>query len=50
MSRLICATCTVGVECLAYALTDRDARAHGIWAGTTPKERKQLKRDGAAAA
>jgi WhiB family redox-sensing transcriptional regulator len=37
----ICATCPIAVQCLQYAvLNDED----GIWGGTTPSERKLLKK------
>ena len=46
----ICGRCLVRAECLAYALADPCAREHGIWAATTPEERKRLKRAGTVAA
>src|SRR4051812_6370525 len=41
-ARLVCAGCPVRRECLDVALTT-DAK-HGIWAGTTPAERRRLRR------
>lgn len=39
-ARAICLPCPVRQECLAFALAnDVD---HGIWAGTTPGERRRL--------
>jgi WhiB family redox-sensing transcriptional regulator len=39
-AKRVCNTCPVAAECLAYALaTGQD---DGIWAGTTPAERRQL--------
>ena len=41
----LCRGCHVLLECLTYAVKHE---AHGIWAGTTPKQRKQLRRMGRA--
>jgi WhiB family redox-sensing transcriptional regulator len=40
--RRICATCPVRVQCLEFALehNERD----GIWGGTTPRERRAIRR------
>jgi WhiB family redox-sensing transcriptional regulator len=46
-ARAVCARCLVRVECLDYALSAPETRAHGVWAGTTPLERKRLTRDAA---
>ena len=40
MARAICASCVVKDECLAWALT---TKLDGILAGTTSREREQLK-------
>ncbi len=41
----ICGRCDVAVECLIYALDiDRDAFEHGVWGGTTPRDREKLER------
>jgi len=43
---LICALCPVAVQCLAYALTEEANDGElGIWGGTTPYQRRQLKAD-----
>lgn len=47
-AKAVCGRCLVQVECLDYAMNDPDAFANGIWAGTTPAERKRLKRERAA--
>jgi hypothetical protein len=39
--RQICAACPVQAECMAHALKHEN---WGIWAGTTPKERRQIRR------
>jgi len=36
----ICATCPIVVQCLQYAILNQE---DGIWGGTTPSERKQMK-------
>jgi WhiB family transcriptional regulator, redox-sensing transcriptional regulator len=41
-ARAICARCPVRVQCLEYALTIHDLE--GIWAGTSPMERRRLRR------
>lgn len=45
-ARRLCGGCEVRTECLAYALTNNET---GIWGGTNDDERRQLRRDGAAA-
>lgn len=45
----ICAGCPVKRQCLHYELTTVTyADSHGVVGGTTEKERKMLRRDGAA--
>ncbi len=39
----ICATCPVKVECLEFALGTNQTL--GIWGGTTPNERRRLRRE-----
>ena len=39
-AKAICATCRVRRECLAFAL--RTGQIHGIWGGTTERERAAL--------
>lgn len=41
-ARQICNTCPVKLECLEYALDN--PREEGIWAGTTEKDRRNLRR------
>lgn len=41
-AKKVCAACTVRVACLREALSRRDQ--DGIWGGTTPKERKRIRR------
>ncbi len=53
-AKRICAACPVQAQCLAYALTGADTWrgiTTGIWGGTTPRARTQLRqaRNGAAA-
>jgi WhiB family redox-sensing transcriptional regulator len=38
----VCRACPVRPECLAFALTTR--QHEGIWGGTTPFERRRLRR------
>lgn len=45
--REVCAGCPVQAECLAHAMGSR--RTAGIWAGTSPYERNQLRQRGSAA-
>lgn len=39
-AKAICATCPVQPECLTAGLGEH----HGIWGGTTPRERRKLRR------
>jgi WhiB family redox-sensing transcriptional regulator len=41
-AKRVCASCPVTVSCLAWALYA--AEAAGIWGGTTPEERRILRR------
>lgn len=38
-ARRICAVCPVRLLCLAYGLHEN----HGMWGGTTPRERQRLR-------
>lgn len=40
IARRICAGCPIKVECLAWALKNREA--HGVWGGTTYRERQHI--------
>jgi WhiB family redox-sensing transcriptional regulator len=46
-AKAVCARCPVRRECLAFALTTR--QAHGIWGGLTEQERLAEARSGAGA-
>jgi len=39
-AKRICSGCVVRVACLKHALDTREA--HGVWGGTTPRERSRL--------
>ena len=41
-ARGFCDSCPVRRECLAYALAAEDL--HGVWAGTSSRQRKRLRR------
>lgn len=41
-AKTVCASCPVRVQCLEYAMRT-DVR-YGIWGGTTPRERDQIRR------
>jgi WhiB family redox-sensing transcriptional regulator len=38
----MCAACPVNADCLAYALAD--ASLAGVWAGTSERQRRQLRK------
>jgi len=42
----ICATCPVRAQCLDYAVRNRET--YGIWGGTTPEQRRRIRRERAA--
>jgi WhiB family redox-sensing transcriptional regulator len=42
-AKVLCRTCPVQAECLAYALGDVTVK--GIWGGTTTTEREQMRAD-----
>jgi WhiB family redox-sensing transcriptional regulator len=46
--KAVCRRCAVRSECLAFALEHNID--HGIWGGTSPRQRKQLSRAGATGA
>ena len=41
-ARKICAQCTVSTQCLEYALSNQVE--HGVWGGTSERERRRLQR------
>ncbi|GAA3751916.1 WhiB family transcriptional regulator [Salinactinospora qingdaonensis] len=43
LAKAICRTCVVQRECLRWAL--RAGEAHGVWGGTTPEERRSMRRE-----
>ena len=42
LAKATCATCPVKVPCLEYALANFEA--FGVWGGTSPEERKAIRR------
>lgn len=44
LAKKICAQCPVQIDCLDWAI--RNKEEHGIWGGTTPRERQTLIRIG----
>lgn len=42
-ARAVCASCPVRAECLDWALNT--GQADGIWGGTTPEERRTMRRN-----
>jgi WhiB family redox-sensing transcriptional regulator len=47
-ARRVCAGCAVRAECLEYALDNR--LDHGVWGGTSERERQRILRDRRSAA
>jgi WhiB family redox-sensing transcriptional regulator len=43
VTKRLCASCDVLEQCLSYALAQSD-EIEGIWGGTSPKERRLLRR------
>jgi WhiB family redox-sensing transcriptional regulator len=41
-ARAVCTQCEVRIECLKYALANREQ--FGIWGGTSERERRKLRR------
>lgn len=39
-AKAVCATCTVRVECLDWAITTRER--DGVWGGATERERRRM--------
>jgi len=51
-AKAVCAGCPVSAECLDYALSahgDVRSERHGIWAGTSERERRQVRKGRRAA-
>lgn len=42
LAKAMCSECPIQVQCLDYAITNDEI--HGVWGGTTPLERRQIKR------
>jgi WhiB family redox-sensing transcriptional regulator len=45
-AKRVCARCEVINECLAFGINEQ----HGVWGGTTPEERRRLRRHARAVA
>ncbi|MDA2813629.1 WhiB family transcriptional regulator [Nocardiopsis sp. RSe5-2] len=43
LAKAVCRSCPVRQECLRWAL--RAGEADGVWGGTTPEERRYMRRD-----
>lgn len=43
-AKLICDACPVREPCLEFALTDEAASRFGIWAGTSARDRRNIRR------
>ncbi|GAB3483669.1 WhiB family transcriptional regulator [Nocardiopsis coralliicola] len=43
LAKAVCRSCPVAQECLQWAL--RAGEADGVWGGTTPEERRYLRRN-----
>lgn len=48
-ARAICAGCPVRADCLADSLGRPSCGDNGVWAGTSPRQRRDLRRTAAAA-
>lgn len=48
-AKAVCATCPVAGPCLAYALTLPTISDHGVWGGTTARERRRIRSERARA-
>lgn len=49
-ARKICERCPVRQECLEYALAMPNGASHGLWGGTSPRERRTLRKNRAEVA
>jgi len=45
-TRLICNACPVRIQCAEFAIAHEPE--WGFWGGLTPKQRRQIRKDGAA--
>jgi WhiB family transcriptional regulator, redox-sensing transcriptional regulator len=43
-AKAVCARCLVADECLAFALSTPETAVHGIWGGTSGRERRGLRK------
>jgi hypothetical protein len=43
-AKAICENCPVQEPCLEYALNDPEAHIYGCWGGTSPRDRKIIRR------
>ncbi|GAA4906758.1 MULTISPECIES: WhiB family transcriptional regulator [Nocardiopsidaceae] len=43
LAKAICRTCRVRAECLNWALSVGEP--HGVWGGTTPEDRRYMRRE-----
>lgn len=43
-AKAVCAACLVRAECLDFAMRRDDLGSHGVWGGTSPRERARLRR------
>lgn len=46
-AKAVCAACPVRVECFEFVMSTGEPM-HGIWAGTSERERRQMRRHSAA--
>lgn len=42
LAKTMCGECPIRVQCLNYAVANEEG--HGVWGGTTPKERSKIRR------
>jgi WhiB family transcriptional regulator, redox-sensing transcriptional regulator len=49
-AKQVCAGCAVQQICLDFALTHPETSRHGIWGGTSERERRQMRSQMGAAA
>ena len=44
-AKAICALCPIALPCFLNKMEQDDADLHGIWGGTTPAERKSMRKN-----